>query len=488
MTFTYTGLVNGDTKVTSEPTIATTATVSSSVGSYPITLSGGSDPNYAITLLNGTLTIGQKVVTITAADQTKVYGAANPVLTFGYSGLLDGDTQILSEPDIATTALQSSGVGDYPIILTGGSDPNYAITLENGTLTVNQAILKITADAEGKIFGNPDPALTFTAIGFKLSDTEAILTGGLIRALGETVGVYAISQGSLDAGVNYQIEFQGSELEIIPAELAELLTGEPISTPWSVDPTLPNQVNLLTLDGQILSYAVAWDISTINVLRSGSYTVFGTVNLPAGILNPSGQKAVLSVIVLPKPAPTDVTLSDNRFIPDPSVFFQEIGFFTVIDQFDGIHTIELVPDAADNSYFEIKSDILFWSSAEEAAGVTEFSILVRVTDRDGNVIEKLFSILRDRKDITDIEIFNAFTPNGDGLNDTWGVPDLQYFRGGRVQVFDRSGQRVFYTESPAVHWDGTFKGKDMPAGAYFWVLDSKETGEVRRGVLNLLRQ
>jgi gliding motility-associated-like protein len=55
-------------------------------------------------------------------------------------------------------------------------------------------------------------------------------------------------------------------------------------------------------------------------------------------------------------------------------------------------------------------------------------------------------------------------------------------------VFERSGQRVFYTENPSERWDGTFHGKEVPVGSYFWVIESGETGEVRRGVLNLIRK
>ena len=487
LTFSYDGLVNGDTQVATEPSIATTALQTSGVGNYPITLSGGTDQNYAITLENGTLSITPAPLTITADDQSKIFGQANPPLTFSYDGLVNGDTQVANEPSIATTATASSNAGKYPISLTGGSDPNYTISRVEGTLTINPAVLMITAEAKSKIFGNPDPELTFVAIGFKLSDTDAILTGGLTREPSEMVGTYAISQGTLDAGANYLIQFEGSELEIIPAEVAEFLTGDTITTPWSVDPTMPNQVTVLTQDGQIFSYDVTWDRSTLNVFKRGTYTVFGAVNLPGGVLNLSGQKAVLQVIVLAKPAPTDITLSDNQFIPNPSIFFQDVGFFTVVDRIDDSHTVELVPGAVDNGYFEIKSDILFWSNAEEAAGVTEFTILVRVTDRDGNVLEKSFTIIRDRKDISEIQIFNIFSPNNDGVNDTWGVPDLKYFSGARVQVFDRSGQRVFYTESPAIRWDGTFQGTEMPVGAYIWILESRETGEIRRGVLNLVR-
>nr|WP_255502210.1 MBG domain-containing protein [Algoriphagus sp. AK58] len=172
LTFTYTGLVNGDTQVTTEPSISTTATQGSNVGTYPITLSGGSDPNYAITLVNGTLTVGQKAVTITADDKQKIYGEANPVLTFSYTGLVNGDTKVTTEPSISTTATQGSNVGTYPITLSGGSDLNYAITLVNGTLTVGQKALTITADDKSKVYGEANPVLTFSYTGLVNGDTK----------------------------------------------------------------------------------------------------------------------------------------------------------------------------------------------------------------------------------------------------------------------------------------------------------------------------
>ncbi|SDD76507.1 PKD repeat-containing protein, partial [Algoriphagus faecimaris] len=162
LTFTYTGLVNGDTKVATEPSISTTATASSNVGEYPIELAGGSDQNYAITLVDGMLTIGKKDLTITADDKQKTYGEANPILTFTYTGLVNGDTKVATEPSISTTATASSNVGEYPIELEGGADQNYAITLVDGTLTIGKKDLTITADNKQKIYGEANPSLTFT--------------------------------------------------------------------------------------------------------------------------------------------------------------------------------------------------------------------------------------------------------------------------------------------------------------------------------------
>ncbi|WP_332913919.1 MBG domain-containing protein [Algoriphagus boritolerans] len=138
LTFSYAGFVNGDTEVAVEPSITTSATSSSNVGTYEITLTGGSDPNYAITRVNGTLSVTPASLTITADDQSKIYGEANPALTFTYDGLVNGDTGAAVEPSLATTATASSPVGSYPITVTGGSDPNYSISRVNGTLTIGQ--------------------------------------------------------------------------------------------------------------------------------------------------------------------------------------------------------------------------------------------------------------------------------------------------------------------------------------------------------------
>jgi gliding motility-associated-like protein len=64
---------------------------------------------------------------------------------------------------------------------------------------------------------------------------------------------------------------------------------------------------------------------------------------------------------------------------------------------------------------------------------------------------------------------NAFTPNGDGHNDIlkvipYGIRQLQYFA-----IFNRWGQRIFYTENPSQGWDGTINGQPQPSGPFVWM-------------------
>jgi gliding motility-associated-like protein len=87
-----------------------------------------------------------------------------------------------------------------------------------------------------------------------------------------------------------------------------------------------------------------------------------------------------------------------------------------------------------------------------------------------------------------LEVANTFSPNGDRFNDTWGIEGARFYSGTTLQIFDRGGTRVFYTQDPSQRWDGTYLGKELPIGTYYWTLNVGETGEMRRGVLNVLKK
>ena len=70
------------------------------------------DPDYSISYVAGTLTVTPAALTITADNQTKVYGAALPTLTASYSGFVNGDTpaSLTTQPTLSTTATAASHV------------------------------------------------------------------------------------------------------------------------------------------------------------------------------------------------------------------------------------------------------------------------------------------------------------------------------------------------------------------------------------------
>jgi gliding motility-associated-like protein len=70
-----------------------------------------------------------------------------------------------------------------------------------------------------------------------------------------------------------------------------------------------------------------------------------------------------------------------------------------------------------------------------------------------------------------IEIYNTFTPNGDGINDSWRIKYIERFPNCQIEVFDRWGQSIFKSVGYAQNWDGTYKGKPLPTSAYAYVIE-----------------
>lgn len=86
-------------------------------------------------------------------------------------------------------------------------------------------------------------------------------------------------------------------------------------------------------------------------------------------------------------------------------------------------------------------------------------------------------------------IFNGFSPNGDQANDYWHILGIEAYPNNTVQVFNRWGNLVFeqrgYTN--ALAWDGTWNGKALPDGTYYYLIDLGNGGKVRSGYLELVR-
>ena len=186
-TASYGGFVNGDTVavLSGSPSLTTAATAASPVNSYTITAAGGTliAANYSFTFVNGTLTVGQATLTVSANNTNRIYGAANPVFTASYGGFVNGDTvAVLSgSPSLTTAATAASPVNGYTITAAGGTliATNYSFTFVNGTLTVGKATLTVSANNLSRAYGSTNPPLTVSYTGFVNGDTTNVLSGSL---------------------------------------------------------------------------------------------------------------------------------------------------------------------------------------------------------------------------------------------------------------------------------------------------------------------
>ena len=87
----------------------------------------------------------------------------------------------------------------------------------------------------------------------------------------------------------------------------------------------------------------------------------------------------------------------------------------------------------------------------------------------------------------DIFVPSAFTPNNNGLNDTWFVPALSAYSEFTISVFNRYGQLLFYTKNANKPWDGKYKGMPQPVGAYVYMINITQFKKLLKGTLMIVR-
>ena len=148
LSITYSGFKGSDDKrvLNEVPSISTTAVQYSTPGIFSITPAGGSDDNYLITYVEGTLIINKASLTFKADDLTRDYLTSNPEMTFTISGFVNGETRSAVDltPSIQTDAFQSSNAGTYAITLSGGNDNRYNFIFKDGTMTIEKIPQTIT--------------------------------------------------------------------------------------------------------------------------------------------------------------------------------------------------------------------------------------------------------------------------------------------------------------------------------------------------------
>ncbi|MBS1521190.1 MAG: gliding motility-associated C-terminal domain-containing protein [Bacteroidetes bacterium] len=89
--------------------------------------------------------------------------------------------------------------------------------------------------------------------------------------------------------------------------------------------------------------------------------------------------------------------------------------------------------------------------------------------------------------VSSVNIPNAFTPNGDGINDYWSLKGMENNPNSLVQVFTRYGQKVFESKGYEHPFDGTYGGKELPTGVYYYIINLGTNCNILSGNVTLIR-
>ena len=216
------GVISYTSSDKSVATVSGTRITIVGVGTTTITASQVADGNYnAATPVSLSLTVSKKALTISGVSATnRVYDGTTAVALTGGAlvGVENGDAVTLGGTPAGTVASAGVGTGKAVTVagyaLSGGDAANYSLTQPSGvTVDISPALVTVTAASANKTYGESDPAFSYTSNPTALIAGNSF-TGSLSRVTGEDPGTYAINQGTLSAGDNYTITFQGANFTI----------------------------------------------------------------------------------------------------------------------------------------------------------------------------------------------------------------------------------------------------------------------------------
>ncbi|OCX52526.1 hypothetical protein BEL04_13795 [Mucilaginibacter sp. PPCGB 2223] len=370
---------------------------------------------------------------IIADDKTRPYGSPNPPLTFRYEGFVNGDgPSVLTHlPAVVTAPTISSDVGSYPIHVSGALSNKYTINYRDATLTITKVPLLITANNDTKYRdGQPyTKGNGVTYAGFVNGETPSVLQGKVAysgSAIGSVdVGRYSIMPSGFTAN-NYQITYRPGVLDVIDK----------------------------IVDMSVLKVSEARSVRVGEVYQY-TLTVENKSNMPA----------------------TQVQMKDA--LPP------ELDYVSIAGTTLGIAS------------YDVSSRTITWQVGNMAAngkavltlqvkanmhGKIVNSASVTSAETDGNLANNQSS---DSKDIDGLYIPNVFTPNNDGKNDSFIIPNLSFYADNEITIFNRWGNVVYRKQ----YYQNDWTAPGLNEGTYFYILKvtTNSKSDIYKGYITLLR-
>ena len=114
------------------------------------------------------------------------------------------------------------------------------------------------------------------------------------------------------------------------------------------------------------------------------------------------------------------------------------------------------------------------------------SYILTVTDKHSCVSSDTVSVTVNPSGFNGV-ISNLFTPNGDGINDSWYIQDIQNYPDNEVFVYNIYGNLVYTKKGYTNDWQGTYKGSPLPDGTYYYVLRFDNSNIISKGSLDILK-
>ncbi|RZL19806.1 MAG: T9SS type B sorting domain-containing protein, partial [Pedobacter sp.] len=399
LTYTFTpALVNGDAF-----TGALTRTSGENSGTYAVNQGTlALNPNYSITYTTANLNITAKPVTVTADAKTKVYGAADPALTYTVSpALIAGDvfTGALSRTSGENVGTHAVNQGSLAL------STNYTLTYAPANLTITAKPVTVTADAKTKLYGAADPALTYTVAPALV--TGDAFTGALSRTSGENTGTYSIGKNTLALNSNYTLTYVGANFTIAAKALVitadnksrqQGVANPPLTASYAGFINGETNAVLTTQPSLSTTATLASPQGSYPITASGAVAQNYSISYVPGILsvtpgNVTGTAFTAAALYENMPASSMAgTLSATS--DDPNATFT--------------YTLVTGAGSTDNALFSITGNQVLTNGSLDFENKPVYSIRIRTTTQFGLSADQVFTI--SLLDVNEIPTLSQIAP------------------------------------------------------------------------------
>jgi gliding motility-associated-like protein len=216
-----------------------------------------------------------------------------------------------------------------------------------------------------------------------------------------------------------------------------------------------------------------WDLANGNTRNTPTFTYTypsaGTYNVTLHIINSFGCKSTTHTQTVTVNAYPQVNAGPDLYILE-----------------GGSDTLQPIVTATNPTFLWTPNQYFVSSNTIQNAivnGVADITYTLTVTGRGGCTATDQVKVFV----LKGPEIPNIFSPNGDGIHDTWQIKYLDTYPGGTVEVFNRYGQRLFRSVGYSTPWDGTVNGKPVPMGTYYYIVDPKNGRTKMSGYVDVIR-
>lgn len=427
------------------------------------------------------LTAGQYTVVITDANGcqlTRVYSITQPESVLRIIDFEQLNVKCKNGSDGYAKVVVYGGTPEYSYLWSNGvtTDTNYNLMAGVYQVSItdsNQCTIDTTITIT-----EPDYLLITSVVdsvrchSFSDGKITATVTGGTLPyriAFGDSTYSMMSTANSLIADSLIAGEYYISVLDSNGCQFTQAVeVYEPDTLIWQVN-AYPvscyngsDGVGNLSITGGVLPYQVEWSDGSTNEdlenVVAGEYTLTVT----------DRNNCVVEGY-------TTITQ------PDSLSLNSRIQGTTCIDNHDGSIDVFIDGGVGDYSYL--------WSNdaiTQDIYNLPGGEYYLQLMDQNGCTRVDTFFVNSSTIDCIDPP--NAFTPDGDGYNDTWVLDNIQNYEGATIQIFNKWGTLIFESDHNYEPWDGTYEGNPLPSATYYYVIDLHRESAPYTGPLTIVKK